>query len=95
MPTTTAEQYLGMWVTEDGHIRHHMLPGGRYDEARGSREHAYTGSYRITGAHIDYADVTGFRADGDFVVDAEGHPVLLHAGMIMRRRDPEGPASAT
>lgn len=30
--------YVGMWVTEDGYIRHELLPNGRYDEARGKRE---------------------------------------------------------
>ena len=83
--TETAHEYLGTWVTEDRWVRHHLLPGGRYDEARGRREHAYTGSYRITGVHIEYVDDTGFSADGDFVRDEEGQPVLLHAGMVMRR----------
>jgi hypothetical protein len=26
--------YVGMWVTEDGHVRQELLPNGRYDEAR-------------------------------------------------------------
>lgn len=30
--------YIGMWVTEDGNIRHELLPNGRYDEARGQRQ---------------------------------------------------------
>jgi hypothetical protein len=29
--------YVAMWVTEDGYIRHELLPNGRYDEARGNR----------------------------------------------------------
>lgn len=72
--------YVGMWVTEDGHIRHELLPNGRYDEQRGSRRSAYQGRYTITGDHIDYVDDTGFTADGDFV---DG--VLHHGGMIFRR----------
>ena len=72
--------YVGMWVTEDGHIRHRLLPDGRYDEARGKRESAYRGGYVVTGDHIDYVDDTGFTADGDFVDD-----VLHHAGMVLRR----------
>ena len=72
--------YVGMWVTEDGYIRHELLPNGRYDEARGKRKSAYQGSYRITGNHIDYVDDTGFTADGDFIDD-----VLYHAGMVLRR----------
>ncbi len=76
----TQHPYVGMWVTDDGYIRHELLPNGRYDEARGKRKSAYQGRYRITGDHIDYVDDTGFTADGDFI---DG--VLYHAGMILRR----------
>ena len=75
-------KYVGMWVTADGYIRHELLPGGRYDEARGSRKSAYQGSYRLTGDHIDYKDDTGFTADGDF---RDG--VLYHAGMVLYREE--------
>jgi hypothetical protein len=80
--TTASDQdrYVGMWVTADGHIRHQLLPGGRYDEARGSRKSAYRGRYVLTGDHIDYVDDTGFTADGDFL-----NGVLHHAGMVLRR----------
>lgn len=78
--TVAAHPYLGMWVTDDGHVRHHLLPGGRYDEARGTRESAYRGRYAIEGDHIDYVDDTGFTADGDFI---DG--VLYHGGMVLRR----------
>lgn len=69
-----------MWHTADAHVRHQLLPDGRYVEARGNRESAYTGRYTVTGDHIDYLDDTGFTADGDFVDD-----VLHHGGMILRR----------
>jgi hypothetical protein len=72
--------YVGMWVTEDGHIRQELLADGRYDEARGSRTSAYTGRYWIEGDHIEYADDTGFTADGEF---RDG--VLHHAGYVFRR----------
>ncbi len=72
------KEYLGMWVTEDGHIRHGLLPGNRYDEARGNRKSAYQGSYKVTGNHIDYKDDTGFTADGEF---RDG--ILYHAGMVL------------
>jgi len=75
-------KYVGVWVTADGYIRHELLPGGRYDEARGNRKSAYQGSYRLTGDHIDYKDDTGFTADGDF---REG--VLYHAGMVLYREE--------
>ena len=75
-----AHPYVGMWVTADGHIRHELLPNGRYDEARGNRKSAYRGRYTITGNHIDYVDDTGFSADGDFIDD-----VLYHGGMVLRR----------
>jgi hypothetical protein len=78
----TTQTFIGMWVTADGHIRHELLPNGRYDEARGSKRSAYQGRYVITGNHIDYVDDTGFTADGDFV---DG--VLHHAGMILRREN--------
>ncbi|MCO6391789.1 hypothetical protein GTW25_12190 [Aliihoeflea aestuarii] len=73
--------YVGLWVTEDGHIRHELLSNGRYVEARGTRERAYEGRYEVTGTHIEYWDDTGFTADGDFIDD-----VLHHAGMILYRR---------
>lgn len=76
------DKYIGMWVTADGYIRHELLPGGRYDEARGNRKSAYQGSYKLTGDHIDYKDDTGFIADGDF---REG--VLYHAGMVLYREE--------
>lgn len=80
--TTDDHPYTGMWVTEDGHIRHELLPNSRYDEARGDRESAYQGSYTITGNYIEYLDNTGFTVDGEFIDD-----VLHHAGMILYRED--------
>jgi len=76
--------YLGMWVTADGRIRQELLPSGRYDEARGERESAYTGRYEVRGTHIEYWDDTGFTADGTFVTDHELH----HGGMIFFRQQP-------
>ena len=73
--------YVGLWVTEDGRIRHELLANGRYVEARGTRERAYEGRYEVTGTHIEYWDDTGFTADGDFIDD-----VLHHAGMILYRQ---------
>jgi len=73
--------YVGLWVTEDGRIRHELLANGRYVEARGTRERAYEGRYEVTGTHIEYWDDTGFTADGDFIDD-----VLHHAGMVLYRR---------
>jgi hypothetical protein len=77
---TASHPYAGMWVTADGHIRHELLPDGRYDEARGTRRSAYRGRYWIEGDHIEYVDDTGFTADGDF---RDG--VLYHAGMVLYR----------
>lgn len=74
--------FVGMWVTDDGRVRHELLPDGRYDEARGRRESAYRGRYEVTGNHIEYWDDTGFTADGDFI-DAD---TLHHGGMVLRRR---------
>lgn len=79
--TMVDHPYVGMWVTQDGNVRHELLPNNRYVEARGARERAYEGRYEITGDHIEYWDDTGFTADGDFV-----NGVLHHAGMILYRR---------
>ncbi|MBO9434046.1 Atu4866 domain-containing protein [Ruegeria sp. R13_0] len=73
--------FVGMWVTEDGHIRHELLPNGRYDEARGTRSSAYRGRYRVTGDIIQYWDDTGFYADGQF---RDG--ILYHAGYVFYRK---------
>lgn len=78
----TQHSYVGTWVTDDGHVRHELLPDGRYDEARGNRQSAYRGRYEVNGAHIEYWDDTGFTADGDFVDENTLH----HGGMILRRR---------
>nr|WP_152971331.1 Atu4866 domain-containing protein [Rhizobium ecuadorense] len=74
--------YVGMWVTDNGRVRHELLANGRYDEARGNRESAYRGRYEVTGSHIEYWDDTGFTADGDFV-DGD---TLHHGGMVLRRK---------
>ncbi len=78
---TAPHPYIGLWVTEGGHVRHELLPNGRYIEARGNREAAFTGRYEVTGTHIEYWDDTGFTADGDFV---DG--VLYHGGMVLYRK---------
>jgi len=81
-PAIANHPYVGMWVTADGRIRHELLPNGRYDEARGTRESAYRGRYEVNGNRIEYWDDTGFTADGVFV----SNDVLHHAGMIFHRR---------
>ncbi|MBS7700700.1 MULTISPECIES: Atu4866 domain-containing protein [unclassified Chelatococcus] len=80
--TVQQHPYVGLWVTDDGHVRHALLPNGRYDEARGSRESAYRGRYEVTGSHIDYWDDTGFTADGVFIDENTLH----HGGMVLRRK---------
>jgi len=73
--------YTGLWITEDGFIRHELLPEGRYDEARGTQSSAYQGDYDIRENRIYYQDDTGFTADGVFVSTDEIH----HAGMVLFR----------
>ncbi|RYJ31825.1 hypothetical protein CU044_0192 [Streptomyces sp. L-9-10] len=80
----TAHPYVGMWVTADGFIRQELLANGRYDEARGDRRSAYTGSYTVTGDHIDYVDDTGFTATGDI---RDG--VLHHEHLVLHRESDE------
>ncbi len=76
------QNYVGMWVTADGYIRQELLPEGRYDEARGNKQHAYQGRYEITGDYIYYWDDTGFEADGKFV---NAH-TLHHGGYIFYKQ---------
>jgi hypothetical protein len=78
-----SHSYLGMWVTQDGHIRHELLGNGRYVEARGQREAAFEGRYRVTGNIIQYWDDTGFYADGQFREDT----ILDHAGFVLLREE--------
>lgn len=76
------QKYTGMWVTQDGHIRQELLPNGRYDEARGKQESAYTGRYEVTGSYIYYWDDKGFEADGNFTDDN----TLAHGGYTFYRQ---------
>lgn len=75
-------EYVGMWVTGDGHIRQELLANNRYDEARGEKKTAYQGRYKITGKHIDYWDDTGFTADGEF---RDG--ILYHGGYVFYKEN--------
>ncbi|HTE26711.1 Atu4866 domain-containing protein [Flavitalea sp.] len=80
-----ATNYSGIWITADGHIRQELLPNGRYDKARGSRQHAYNGRYEIKNSHIRYWDDTGFTASGDF----SGKDTLYHGGHVFYRETPK------
>ncbi|MFE5091924.1 Atu4866 domain-containing protein [Streptomyces sp. NPDC056638] len=71
-------------MTADGFIRQELLSNGRYDEARGSRPSAYTGSCTVTGNHLNYVDATGFTATGD-VRDS----VLFHEHRVLYRENDE------
>ncbi|MFV9452712.1 Atu4866 domain-containing protein [Rhodococcus sp. NM-2] len=80
--TTDRADVIGMWVTADGFIRQELRADGRYDEARGTRLGAYTGSYTVTGNHLDYIDDLGFTATGDI---SDG--VLFHEHLVLYRED--------
>lgn len=73
--------YTGLWVTEEGFIRHELLPNGRYEEARGAKPKAYQGDYAIHENRIYYWDDTSFTANRTFVSNDELH----HAGMVFFR----------
>ncbi|MBB5751056.1 Atu4866 domain-containing protein [Prosthecomicrobium pneumaticum] len=73
--------FAGLWMTEDGAIRHELLPNGRYIETRDRRRAAYRGRYWVDGRRILYLDDSGFEADGTIEGDR-----LHHAGLVMRRR---------
>jgi hypothetical protein len=81
MTMEESQEYLGTWVSGDGYIQHQLLPGNRYDEARGNHKSAYIGQYWVKGNHIEYKDDTGFTADGDFK-----NGILYHAGMILYKQ---------
>ncbi|WP_433003283.1 Atu4866 domain-containing protein [Kribbella sp. CA-294648] len=87
---STQSSHVGMWVTADGYVRQELLADGRYDEARGDRESAYTGSYRVSGSQIDYVDDTGFTADGRFDGD-----ILHHGGYVFFREGSQAHRRAT
>ncbi len=72
--------FVGMWMTADGNVRYKLLPNGRYDSARGTREGAYRGRYVISGNFIDYVDDSGLIADGEL---KDG--ILHQYGMILYR----------
>lgn len=82
MTIEESKEYIGIWVTQDGNIRHKLLLNNRYDEARGSKKNAYQGDYLVTGNHIDYKDDTGFTADGEF-----RNGILYHAGMVLYKEN--------
>ena len=71
--------FIGMWVTEDGHIRYELLPDSRFDEVRGTCRRAYRGRWKVTGDIIQYGDDTGFYADDQF----KGG-VRYHGGYVFR-----------
>lgn len=79
-PSGHRHPYVGLWVTADGYVRQELLPDGRYVEARGDRDAAYTGRYEVQERHILYWDDSGFEADGEF-----RGGVLHHGGMVMHR----------
>lgn len=80
-PSSGASDVHGTWISEDDFLHQHLIPGGRYDETRGGRRHAFQGQYWINGNRIDYLDDLGFWAYGEFIGDT-----LHHAGYVMRRR---------
>ncbi|CUB18629.1 Agrobacterium tumefaciens protein [Bacillus cereus] len=71
---------LDFGLPKIGILGMNCCPNGRYVEARGNVECAYTGHYQITDDHIEYQDNTGFTADGDFI-----NGILYHAGMVLHR----------
>ncbi len=67
---------------DDGRIRHELLPNGRYDEARGSRQSAYQGRYVVTWQPDQL--LGRYRIHGGWLFVDEN--TLHHAGMILRRQ---------
>ena len=75
----TGSPRVGVWIDENDFLHQELTAGGRYDETRGGRPHAYEGRYWIDGDRIDYLDDLGFWAYGEFRGDE-----LHHAGYAMR-----------
>ncbi|MEU5963403.1 Atu4866 domain-containing protein [Micromonospora parva] len=78
---SSSSPYLGMWIDATGFVHQELTADGRYDETRGSRRHAYQGSFWIDGDRIVYRDDLGFWAYGRFT---DG--VLHHAGYTFARQ---------
>ncbi|MEW2080010.1 Atu4866 domain-containing protein [Streptomyces sp. NPDC013433] len=77
----TGSPRVGVWIDREGFLHQELTAGGRYDETRGGRPHAYQGRYWIDGDRIDYLDDLGFWAFGEFRGDE-----LHHAGYVMKLR---------
>ncbi|MER7640395.1 Atu4866 domain-containing protein [Streptomyces sp. NPDC126522] len=75
----TGSPRVGVWIDEHDFLQQELTAGGRYDETRGGRPHAYEGRYWIDGDRVDYLDDLGFWAYGEFRGDE-----LHHAGYAMR-----------
>lgn len=67
-PTPQSHPYLGMWVTQDGHIRHELLPSGRYDEQRGDRKRAYVGKYWVQGTESSTSTTPGLQRTANYAM---------------------------
>lgn len=72
----------GTWTNEDGFIRHTLHANGRYEESRGSKSGAFSGTYTVQGSRIDYLDDCGFFGYGELIDGA-----LHHGGMVLRLRE--------
>lgn len=70
--------FIGHWVTGDGHVRQELRADGRFVEARGNQERAYSGRYRLEGNRIEYIDDSGFTAEGQF---RDG--ILYQSGIVL------------
>lgn len=77
---TPGSEWLADWHDRTGHMVQTLDDGGRYDETRAGRRHAWTGRYWVHGSRIVYLDDTGFFAFGELDGD-----VLHHAGFVMDR----------
>ncbi|WP_375000936.1 Atu4866 domain-containing protein [Aeromicrobium sp. CTD01-1L150] len=72
---------VGVWVDTEDFLHQELTAGGRYDETRGGRPHAFQGRYWVDGDRIDYLDDLGFWAFGRFIGDT-----LHHAGYTMHQQ---------
>lgn len=63
--TEKQEQFTGMWVTKEGHVRKDLLPDGRYDITLENTAGAYKDCYAVNSSHIEYKEVNNKKGQSN------------------------------
>ena len=78
------DQYLGVWITADGEVRHELLADGYFHETRRCSRSDLSGRYEVCRGHINYWENTGSVSSGVFVTGNELH----HAERVLYKAFP-------